>query len=622
MNFPPQFLDEIRQRVPVSDVVGRRVPLKRAGRELVGLSPFKKEKTPSFTVNDEKGFYHCFASGEHGDVFTFLMKMEGLSFPEAVERLAGQAGLSMPAQSPEAAERYKRQTTLMDCLAAVADWYGAQLRSQAGAMARDYVRRRGLRQETVESFAIGFAPASRTALKEAMLARKFSEAQLVESGMLIRPEDGGPTYDRFRNRLMFPIRDRQGRVVAFGGRALDGEAKAKYLNSPETPLFHKGHLLYNLDKARKAAQASRRVIVVEGYMDVIGLSQGGFADAVAPLGTALTVEQIAELWRLADEPILCFDGDSAGRKAAYRAVERVLPILEPGKSLMFAYLPQGEDPDSLVKAQGAKAMHQVLEGARPLSDVVWDMLLESHRTDTPERKSGFEKALFGTIGTIRDEGVKASYREVMRQRLRRQFSPQPAGRGDGRGRRFTPPPVSLALKNSLVAISGKDAQTIREAVIVLTVITHPALLEQHSELFSELHFHSPHLDKLRSIIIPIFADDSGLESEALVPYLLDRGYEDLLERLEALAGGRSDTEWFLRRDAALQDVEKAWLHLTHRHLKLQHQEELSDLVSQELSDAELDSLVSRMKVQLEQRDGDEAAIDGYGIASGLTRASE
>jgi len=617
MNFPPQFLDEIRQRVPVSDVVGRRVPLKRAGRELVGLSPFKKEKTPSFTVNDEKGFYHCFASGEHGDVFTFLMKMEGLSFPEAVERLAGQAGLAMPVQSPQEAERYKRQTTLMDCLAAAAEWYEAQLRSDAGAMARDYVRRRGLRQETVKSFHIGYAPNSRTALKEAMLARRFTEAQLVESGMLIKPEDGGQTYDRFRNRLMFPIRDRQGRVVAFGGRALDADARAKYLNSPETPLFHKGHLLYNLDKARKAAQTSRRVIVVEGYMDVIGLAQGGFPDAVAPLGTALTAEQIAELWRLADEPVLCFDGDSAGIKAAFRAVERVLPILQPGKSLMFAYLPQGEDPDSLVKSEGPRAMQTVLDGARPLSDVVWDMLMESHRTDTPERRSGFEKALFGTINTIRDDGVKASYREAMRQRLRRHFSPQPSGWGKAASRRFTPPPVSMALKNSLVAISGKDAQTIREAVIVMTVINHPALLEQHSELFSELHFHSPHLDKLRSLIIPIFADDSGLESEALGPYLKDRGCEDLLNRLEALAGGRSDTEWFLRRDAALQDVEKAWLHLTHRHLKLQHQEELSDLVSEELSDAELDSLVSRVKAQLEQRDGDEAAIDGYGIASGL-----
>jgi DNA primase len=529
----------------------------------------------------------------------------------------------MPVDSPEAAERYKRQTTLMDCLAAVADWYEAQLRADAGAMARDYVRRRGLRPDTVKGFAIGYAPNSRTALMEAMLARQFTEAQLVESGMLIKPEDGGHTYDRFRNRLMFPIRDRQGRVVAFGGRALDGDAKAKYLNSPETPLFHKGHLLYNMDKARKAAQASRRVIVVEGYMDVIGLAQAGFEDAVAPLGTALTAEQIAELWRLADEPVLCFDGDSAGQKAAYRAVERVLPILEPGRSLMFAYLPQGEDPDSLVKADGPKAMQKVLEVARPLSEVVWDMLMESHRTDTPERRSGFEKALFGTINSIRDEGVKASYREAMRQRLRRHFSPPSTGPG-GRfpGRRAAPPPVSIALKNSLVAISGQDVQTIREAVIVMTVIAHPSLLEQHSELFSELHFHSPHLDKLRSIIIPIFADDSGLESDALVPYLMDRGYEDLLNKLEALAGGRSDTEWFLRRDAALQDVEKAWLHLTHRHLKLQHQEELSDLVSQELSDAELDSLVSRMKVQLEQRDGDEAAIDGYGIASGLTRTSD
>jgi DNA primase len=624
MNFPPQFLDEIRQRIAVSDVVGKRVPLKRAGREYVGLSPFKTEKTPSFTVNDEKGFYHCFASGEHGDVFTFLMKVEGLSFPEAVERLAAQAGLPMPTASPMEAEKFRRQTSLFDCLKVAAEWYQAQLKTDAAGFARQYAVKRGLKPATVAAFALGFAPQSRAALKEAMLARKFTEQQLLEAGLLIKPEDGTATYDRFRNRLMFPIRDRQGRVVAFGGRALD-DAKAKYLNSPETALFHKGHLLYNLDKARKAAQETKRVIVVEGYMDVIALAQAGFPDAVAPLGTALTEQQIVELWRLADEPVLCFDGDSAGRKAAARAVERVLPGLTPGKSLMFAWLPESEDPDSLVRTKGSAAMKAVLDAARPLADTLWDGVIETHRTDTPERRSGFERALMGMIAEIRDEAVKARYREEMRRRLRTFFTPPPepnARSFSSARRRGAVPPVTAALKRSLLAMEGAEAHLLREAVILLTVVNHPALLDQHFELLCRLHFHAPDLDKLRSKIIPIAAGDSDLDSQAFRNHLLAQGYEDLLGKLEALAAGRSETEWFMRNDAALQDVEKAWLHLAHRHLKLQDQEELRHLVAAELSDTELEALVLRKKAQLERKDGDEAAIDGYGIASGLTRMTD
>ena len=375
MRFPPQLLDEIRARLPVSQVVGRKVALKRKGREFAGLSPFKVEKTPSFFVNDAKGFYHCFASGEHGDIFKFLMTTEGLSFPEAVERLAAEAGVPMPKPEHRNEEREQarqdERTRLYALLEASARYFEEQLRSAAGQEARAYLERRGLKRDTTIKFRLGFGPNSRTALRDHLAKAGFTVPEMIVSGMLIGGDDIPQPYDRFRNRVMFPITDLKDRVIAFGGRALEKDVPAKYLNSPETPLFHKGSILFNAARARPLAYEREQIIAVEGYMDVVALTEVGFGQSVAPLGTALTEDQVKLLWRMCPEPILCFDGDSAGQKAGFRAIDTVLPHLKPGLSVSFAFMPGGLDPDDLIRQQGADAMRDVLQRARPLVDLLF-----------------------------------------------------------------------------------------------------------------------------------------------------------------------------------------------------------------------------------------------------------
>ena len=330
MAFPSGFLDEIKNRVAVSDVVARKVKLQRRGREFVGLSPFKQERTPSFTVNDDKQFYHCFSTGKHGSIFDFLMETEGLSFPEAVERLASESGLPMPERDPRAAERAQKQAGLVDVTEAAAKWFQAQLKTPAADEARTYLERRGVTQKMIETFGIGYAPRARTALLEHLTARNIGIDKVIESGMAIKPDENKAPYDRFRDRIIFPIADTRGRVIAFGGRAMQADAPAKYLNSPDTPLFDKSRVLYNFSLARQPAYDSGDLLVAEGYMDVVGLAHAGFHHAVAPMGTALTEEQIHLAWRMAVEPILCLDGDQAGLRAAYRAIDRALPLLKPG----------------------------------------------------------------------------------------------------------------------------------------------------------------------------------------------------------------------------------------------------------------------------------------------------
>src|SRR6516165_5036249 len=381
------YLDELRARVPVSEVVGRRVELRRAGREWRGLSPFNKERTPSFFVNDQKGFYHDFSSGKHGDIFTFLIESEGLSFPEAVERLAAQAGLAMPRLTEAAEAEESRRRTLHDVIELAAKFFEATLAARTGASARGYLADRGLDAATQLKFRLGYAPPERYALKEHLGALGVSVEDMIEAGLLVTGDDIPVPYDRFRHRVIFPISDLAGRVVAFGGRALDKDAPAKYLNSPETPLFHKGATLYNGAAARQAAHDGAKVIAVEGYVDVIAMVTAGFPATVAPLGTALTEEQLGLLWKMTDEPLLCFDGDSAGRRAAYRAIDLALPHIKPGKSLSFAALPQGHDPDDLVRSGGPGAVADVLAMARPLADVLWTRETETGRFETPERRA-------------------------------------------------------------------------------------------------------------------------------------------------------------------------------------------------------------------------------------------
>ena len=435
MRFTPQFLDELRARLPVSEVVGRRVKLRKAGREWKGLSPFNQEKTPSFFVNDQKAMWFDFSSQKNGNIFDFLMLTEGVSFPEAVERLASQAGVPLPAYSPEAEAREERRKTLHDIVEMAAKFFETTLAARGGARGRGYLADRGLTSATQLKFRLGYAPGEQYALKEHLGAAKIPVEDMIEAGLIVAGEDIPVPYDRFRDRVMFPISDWRGRVIAFGGRALEKEVSAKYLNSPETPLFHKGATLYNIAAARKAAHEGARVIAVEGYVDVIAMATAGYEGTVAPLGTALTAEQLALMWRLNDEPILCFDGDDAGRRAAYRALDIALPLLKPGKSLKLATLPDGQDPDDLARSGGRDAIEDVLAAARPLAQMLWARESEAGSFDTPERRAALEARIGEVTNTIADETVRRYYRQDFSARLRQMFAPQNFTRNDSSPRR-------------------------------------------------------------------------------------------------------------------------------------------------------------------------------------------
>src|SRR5580658_8688015 len=434
MRFTPQFLEELRARLPASEVVGRRVKLKKAGREWRGLSPFQQEKTPSFFVNDQKQAWFDFSSGKNGNIFDFLMQTEGVTFPEAVERLANMAGLPLPAVTPDAARHEARRKTLHDVMELAAKFFADTLASRNGAKARGYLADRAISPATQLQFRMGYAPAERFALKEFLGAQGIPVEDMVEAGLLVSGDDIPVPYDRFRDRVMFPIADLRGRVIAFGGRALEKDAPAKYLNSPETPLFHKGDNLYNLAPARLATHNGASLVVVEGYVDVIAMVGAGFPASVAPLGTALTENQLALLWKMADEPILCFDGDRAGQKAAWRAADLALPLLAPGKSLRFALLPEGQDPDDLARSGGRAAIDDVMGAARSLSDVIWSREIEGGAFATPERRAALEARINELAGGIRDETVRRYYRQHLAERLRRTFAPEGARGGYARGK--------------------------------------------------------------------------------------------------------------------------------------------------------------------------------------------
>src|SRR3954452_772883 len=433
MRFTPQFLDDLRARLPVSEVVGRRVKLKRAGREWKGLSPFQQEKSPSFTVNDQKGFYHDFSSGKHGDIISFLMETEGVGFTEAVERLAVMAGVPLPAATPEAARHEQRRKTLHDVMELAAKFFADTLASRHGAKARGYLADRAISPATQLQFRIGYAPGERFALKEFLGAQGIPVEDMVEAGLLVTGEDIPVPYDKFRDRVMFPITDVRNRVIAFGGRALEKDVPAKYMNSPETPLFHKGDNLYNLSTARQATHNGSTLIVVEGYVDVIAMVTTGFAATVPRLATARTENQLMLLWKMADEPILCFDGDKAGKKAAWRAADLALPHLKPGKSLRFALLPEGQDPDDLARSGGRAAIEEVISAARGLADLIWSREIEGGSYATPERRAALEARIGELSNGIRDEVVRRYYRQDLAERLQRTFAPEGGRGGYGRG---------------------------------------------------------------------------------------------------------------------------------------------------------------------------------------------
>lgn len=621
MGFTPDFLDEIRNRLPVSEIVGRKVRLVRKGREHTGLCPFHNEKTPSFTVNDDKGFYHCFGCGAHGDVINFVLETEGLSFPETVERLAAQAGLQIPESKPEDRHKTKVKKTLYDVMEAAAHWFESQLLAQVGTEGLNYIKKRGLTKQTVKHFRLGFAPNEKTALKNAMLARaEFTEQMLIEAGMLISPEDGGESYDRFRGRIMFPITDRQGRVVAFGGRALSQNAKAKYLNSPETPLFHKGRLLYNLSGARKAAFEKGRLLVAEGYMDVIALSQAGFPEAVAPLGTAVTEDQIREMWRLAPEPMMCFDGDKAGRRAAIRVVERSLALLKPGYSLKFVYLPEGEDPDSFVSSYGSQSFETLLSEGVPLAKVLWADLIEGVDFDTPEQRAGLEQKISRILSEIRDTKIRGYYESDFGRRLKNLFGSEfvpeinlhdqgPAvgakenqrsypiksfSKNKGYGQRQGETSIGN-LHQTEIGKTAKLSVKDRERLIILTVLEHPWLLERHEELFAIFEFESLELDKVRNEIIRIASRDSDLEKETLRHHLSENGLGQVVDTV--YRQGVLTAQRFIGPKSSAEETEETWLHSVELFHLEKIEKDIAILGSKDLNEEEFARLQALLNEQ-------------------------
>jgi DNA primase len=661
MRFTPQFLDDLRARLPVSEVVGKRVKLKKAGREWKGLSPFQQEKTPSFFVNDQKQAWFDFSSGMNGNIFDFVMKTEGVSFPEAVERLASMAGVPLPAATPDAARFEQRRKTLHDVMELAAKFFAETLAARTGAKARGYLGDRAISPATQLQFRLGYAPPDRFALKEHLGAQGISTEDMVEAGLLVAADDIPVPYDRFRDRVMFPIADSRGRVIAFGGRALEKDVPAKYLNSPETPLFHKGDNLYNLAPARQATHDGASLIVVEGYIDVIAMVTSGFGGAVAPLGTALTENQLALIWRMTDEPILCFDGDRAGQKAAWRAADLALPLLKPGKSLRFALLPEGQDPDDLARSGGRAAIEEVISAARPLSEVIWSREIEGGIFATPERRAALEARIGEIANSIRDEVVRRYYRQDLVERLARTFAPEaprgfpnrgPFGRESGR--KFPPrgpagrPPfargqgmagtqplaggpyqaASPQLANSPIMRGQRSAMSRREALILQCLINHPWLLHEHLEDAAALELAHPEAHRLRAAIMAAFAHDHhhapdpSEQSEKMRADLTAAGLSQILQRVERAITTRA--VWGAKPGAAREDVLSTWQQLVVLHQKthalLREKKDAEQALGEEPSDANL-AWLKDVSARLESLEGTEAQIEGFGELSGRFQRS-
>ena len=506
--IPDGFLDELKARLRPSDVIGRKVKLKKQGKEWVGLSPFTNEKTPSFYVNNQKGIFKCFSSGLGGDVIKFIQETERLSFMEAVEKLADEAGMALPKATPEAKEVYDRRVRLYEACEAACKFFETELRGKAGAEARQYLQGRGLHSESWGRHRLGFAPDEWRALIGHLSREGFSQSEIVEAGLAVQKEGGAEPYDRFRGRVIFPIEDAQGRVIAFGGRGMMPDAKPKYLNSSDTPLFHKGKVLYRYKRAREALGHGEGggLIVCEGYMDAIALAEAGFGQAVAPLGTALTEDQLALLWRVGPEPVLCFDGDAAGLRAAYRSIDRALPFLEPGKSLFFSLLPEGMDPDDIVQKRGRQAMADLLEGAIALSELLWQRERDVDRIDTPERQAGLDLRLKQAARQIQNDAVRSAYERDLRRRMNDHFWQMRAAR---RGKSES---------------SGLKADTkVRGLGLLVKLVESPKLLEACLEQLAGAHFPDPRVWQIRELIFEVISSGTDLDRAKAIDLLTIKG---------------------------------------------------------------------------------------------------
>lgn len=591
MALPPAFLDELRARTPLTSLIGRKTRLVKSGRNWKACCPFHGEKTPSFYVYDDH--FHCFGCGAHGDAITFLMRAEGASFPEAVERLAAEAGMEVPKPSAQEAARERRARDLYAVMAAAAEAYHRRLYLPEGRPALDYLLRRGLREETIRAFALGWAPSGRGAIAADLKGEGVTEDQLIEAGLLRPGEAGEAPRDFFYARVMFPIRDRRGRVIAFGGRIL-GEGQPKYVNSPETPLFRKRMGLYGLDLAREGAFRGAQVIAVEGYMDVIALHQAGFTGAVAPLGTALTAEQLEELWRISPEPCLCFDGDAAGARAAARAAEVALPLISTERTLRFATLPAGEDPDTLTAKRGPAAFQAVLDNARPMAEALYGLVAEGRPSATPEQRAALRNRLSGAAGAIVDKALAAEYRRVLLDRF---FSAFRAGRGGQ--------PVARRIARPAIAEPATRAE--RARMLLAIVLGHPWLLPQVEEALGLLELPDGPPTQLRAAILAWHGEAERVDSEGLIAHLAETGFEDAAAWALSPAGLPAAA----RPEAMPGEVEEGFWHFFARlggeaGLREQQQEALTALI--ETNDPVAELRLKRLSEQLEVvRRGDEAS---------------
>ncbi len=645
MRFSDQFLDDIRDRVSISQVVGEHVAWdKKKSQPQRGdywaCCPFHGEKTPSFHADDRRGRYHCFGCGVSGDQFRFLTEKTGMSFPEAVERLANVAGLPMPQQDPQAAARAEKRKSLYDVMDMAAGYFEQALAANVGARARGYLHERGVAPKFQNMFRLGFAPDSRNGLKEYLASNGVTAKEMIDCGLLVAGDDIAVPFDRFRDRLMFPITDMRGRVVAFGGRAMSPEARAKYLNSPETDLFHKRRMLYNGQMARQASHDGQPLIVVEGYMDVIALVQTGYNGAVAPLGTALTDDHLGLLWKMTDRPILCFDGDSAGQRAADKSMDIMLPMLKPGVTAEIIRLPEGVDPDDLIQKEGRQGFEALLKSKVPLSEALWEREIRGARTDTPEAKAALEFKLKSLANEIADQSVRKHYGQAFNDKLYQLFR---AGRGFGaksntqrgggnyqsggqgrfsRGGGNKGYQVSSSLKRTLMPNASGSGVASREAVILASLINHPELVEMHLEDLAEIDLQSGIVRKMLDLILAAYSGNPEIKAEQLRDRLSGAGFGEELARVDHIM--KNQGIWQVTSQADFRDAEVGLNHALALHYK-------SHRLNRELKAAEMalgnepsEESYERLRDiqnQITSVDGTEALIEGFGSLSGRSTRS-
>ncbi|MBB3133534.1 DNA primase [Rhizobium pisi] len=660
MRFSNTFLDEIRDRVPISNVIARRVSWDKRKTNVSrgdywACCPFHGEKSPSFHCEDRKGRYHCFGCGVTGDHFRFLTELEGLSFPEAVQQVADMAGMPMPLADPVMEKREKERGSLIDVMEMATRFFQDQLQTANGARARAYLRDRGLTGRTIETFRLGYAPDSRNALKEFLAGKGVTKEQIEACGLVVH-ENVPVSYDRFRDRIMFPILSSREKVIAFGGRAMSADAPAKYLNSNETELFHKGNVLYNFARARRAIQgpgrdaqddsASGTIIAVEGYMDVIALYQAGVENAVAPLGTALTENQLELLWKMVPQPVLCFDGDGAGIRAANRAAELALPHLKPGRSVRFALLPDGKDPDDLVRDDGRAPFDKVMSQAKPLSEMLWNREINTGKFDTPEARAELEARLKQLVAVIADENVRRHYQQDIRDRLNAFFQPQFQNRGNGERRGFngragrdnagkggpkSPNVISDRLARSGLVRGHQDNTALRESVLALTVVNHPSLMIDDYDEIAAIEYDSKPLQRLWSAMLGAAAAVASqhLTREYLTERLEFEGFGPLIQSLDQQV--RNARLWTATEEAAMEDAREGYrqalaFHKRAKALRRQKIElEREIALATEAGDGE--AMVQLMRAQQEvhfegvRLENQEAIIDGFGVLSGRVKGA-